>query len=144
MKTSIQFIEFTRVNNDVNGNPRYVCHFLAFKPHSDCVNFKSFSYDEALKAAKDFGGKKFHNKQYGGGIVFQSYDIDGLADKITEHTGDFIQYTRKPKSYENRKKVSKFFYRKEVTNKKGELKKFFTCKDYTDKGVLFSISKNNN
>lgn len=20
-------IEFTRINNDVNGNPRYVCHF---------------------------------------------------------------------------------------------------------------------
>jgi len=23
-------IEFTRINNDGNGNPRYVCHFLNF------------------------------------------------------------------------------------------------------------------
>ena len=30
------------------------------------------------------GGKKFHNKQYGGGIVFQSYNINKLGNKILE------------------------------------------------------------
>ena len=56
---------FTRVNNDVNGNPRYVFHFL----------YLADFYDDALKIAKKIGGKKFHNKQYGGGIVIQSYNL---------------------------------------------------------------------
>ena len=51
----------TRIDNDVNGNPRYVFHFLALADR----------YAEAVTVAKKLiGGKKFHNKQYGGGIVF--------------------------------------------------------------------------
>lgn len=60
-------IEFTRINNDVNGNPRYVCHWLAV-PNAQ-------SYEDALKRAKTIGGRKYHTKSYGGGIVFQSYNI---------------------------------------------------------------------
>ncbi len=56
---------FTRINSDVNGNPRYVIHFLNV----------AGDYDTALKIARKVGGKKFHNKQYGGGIVFQSYSL---------------------------------------------------------------------
>lgn len=56
---------FTRINNDTNGNPRYVFHFLELADN----------YSEALKIAKKIGGKKFHNKQYGGGIVIQSYNL---------------------------------------------------------------------
>ena len=63
---------FTRVNNDVNGNPRYVVHFLTI----------SNNYDDALILAKKIGGKKFHNKQFGGGIVFQSYNIKDLENDI--------------------------------------------------------------
>lgn len=70
MKTKI--IDFVRINNDINGNPRYVCHFLNFAPN----------YEDAIKLAKTLGGKKFHNKQYGGGIVFQSYNIDNLKNLI--------------------------------------------------------------
>lgn len=56
----------TRVNNDVNGNPRYVFHYLALADH----------YGEAVSIAKKLiGGKKYHNKSYGGGIVFQSYNV---------------------------------------------------------------------
>jgi hypothetical protein len=30
---------------------------------------------------RKIGGKRFHNKQYGGGIVFQSYSLPGtIAD----------------------------------------------------------------
>lgn len=62
---------FKRVNNDVNGNPRYVFHFLELADN----------YSEALKIAKKIGGKKFHNKQYGGGIVIQSYNLqDDIED----------------------------------------------------------------
>jgi hypothetical protein len=65
-------IELTRVNNDVFGNPRYVCHFL---------NIDN-DYEVAIQKAKKIGGKKYHNKSYGGGIVFQSYNIDNLENKI--------------------------------------------------------------
>jgi len=67
-------IDFTRVNNDVNGNPRYVCHYL---------NIDS-DYQTAIKKANTIGGKKFHNKQYGGGIVFSSYNLDNLTREIFE------------------------------------------------------------
>ena len=72
-------IEFTRVNNDVNGNPRYVCSWL---------NFNTKTYEEALQIAKELGGRKFHNKQYGGGILFGCiYNLQLLNKKINELVG---------------------------------------------------------
>jgi len=70
-----QKIDFTRINNDFNGNPRYVCSWL---------NFNTKTYEEAVKLANTLGGKKFHNKQYGGGLVFQSYNIQDLENSILE------------------------------------------------------------
>ncbi len=83
----IMSIEFTRINNDGNGNPRYVCHFLAFCVPSDNerftgLDFLSRKYDLALSRSREFGGRKFHNKQYGGGIVFNSYNVRDLGEKI--------------------------------------------------------------
>lgn len=82
-------IQFTRVNNDVNGNPRYVVHFLEFITDGDRKNRTedqikdpNFIYNLALKRARTIGGRKFHNKQYGGGIVFQSYNTTGLEISI--------------------------------------------------------------
>lgn len=80
MNTSI---EFTRINNDLNGNPRFVCHFLNIplteeekkQINSAGMKFISTHYSIALEKAKKIGGKKYSNKQYGGGIVFQSYNI---------------------------------------------------------------------
>jgi hypothetical protein len=63
---------FTRINNDVNGNPRYVVHFLQIAE----------SYERALFLGRKLGGRKFHNKQYGGGIAFQSYNIEYLGERI--------------------------------------------------------------
>ena len=60
-----------RANNDINGNPRYVFHYTAIGIPSEVSVFEKYSY--ALAIAKKRGGKKFHNKQFGGGIVFQSY-----------------------------------------------------------------------
>ena len=65
---------FTRINNDTNGNPRYVVHFLQIAE----------TYERALFLARKIGGRKFHNKQYGGGVVFQSYNTDQLAEKINQ------------------------------------------------------------
>lgn len=66
-------INFTRINNDTNGNPRFVCHFLNIAD----------DYQQAVKIANTLGGRKFHTKTYGGGIVFQSYNIEALSEKIT-------------------------------------------------------------
>lgn len=77
-------IQWTKISNDINGNPRYVCHFLQVLPDyikngGDGISVK---YEKALKIAKAIGGRKFHNKQYGGGIVFQSYNIADTEQQI--------------------------------------------------------------
>jgi len=93
-------IEFTRINNDVNGNPRYVCHFLnllnanergyeyageQFDQNKPILNLDiSEKYALAVRKSHEIGGRKFHNKQYGGGIVFQSYNNNDLAERINE------------------------------------------------------------
>ena len=75
--------EFKRVKHDVNGNPRYVCHFLALDIHG-CDKGIGYGlsdrYVMACKLANRAGGRKFHNKQYGGGIVFQSYNLKELCN----------------------------------------------------------------
>ena len=66
----------TRVNNDVNGNPRYVFHFLALADH----------YGESVAIAKKLiSGKKYHTKSYGGGIVFQSYNVQNDLDILNAY-----------------------------------------------------------
>lgn len=71
--------DWTRITNDVNGNPRYVIHFLNLNTQEEKdasgENWIPNKYEIALRRAKKIGGKKFHNKQYGGGIVFQSYNL---------------------------------------------------------------------
>lgn len=83
-------IEWTRVNNDINGNPRYVCQFLNLNTREE-VNQTgkdridvSTKYQIAVKRANKIGGRKFHNKQYGGGIVFQSYNLVDTERSIFE------------------------------------------------------------
>lgn len=74
--------DFIRVNNDTNGNPRYVCHFLRLNTSQDERQDVSQKYITALGRSREFGGRKFHNKQFGGGIVFQSYNLRELCDEI--------------------------------------------------------------
>jgi hypothetical protein len=76
-------ITLTRINNDVNGNPRYVAGFLNFITPKDSGDI-SDKYDLAVKRAKAIGGKKYHNKSYGGGIVFQSYNTNELLKSIVD------------------------------------------------------------
>ena len=72
MKQVLTAESFTRVNNDINGNPRYVIHFMNIADN----------YETAVKLANKIGGRKFHNKQYGGGIVFQSYSLTDTIKRI--------------------------------------------------------------
>ncbi len=78
-------MNYTRIKLDTNGNPRIVFHFLNFITTKEQYNLKmniSNLYSLALKRAKKIGGKKFHNKQYGGGIAFQSYEPTATIDAI--------------------------------------------------------------
>ena len=77
-------IDFTRVKSDINGNPRYVCHFFGMLTHSETVSGGNGLYELALARARKIGGKKFHNRQFGGGIVFVSYAIEETQGRIAK------------------------------------------------------------
>lgn len=82
-------IGFTRVNNDINGNPRYVVHFLSLLSRHEKNKFDVLeAYAHALGKSRRLGGRKFHNRQYGGGIVFTTYNLDELARSIAEMAKD--------------------------------------------------------
>ena len=86
-------IEWTRIKNDINGNPRYVCHFLNLLTDEELGRTGdewiplSLKYAIATKRANQIGGRKYHCKAYGGGIVFQSHSIDELEAAIAKLTG---------------------------------------------------------
>lgn len=67
-----------RIKNDVNGNPRYVVHF------SD-LGIKLSDYDNINRL---YGFNKYRAKWFGGGVVFQSYNIEDTLnfalDKVKE------------------------------------------------------------
>ena len=71
-------IEAFRIPNDVNGNPRYVVHFMD-------LNIKLADYDNINKL---YGFNKYRAKWFGGGVVFQSYNIEDTLnfalDKVKE------------------------------------------------------------
>ena len=78
--------DWTRINNDTNGNPRYVLHFLNLctrtELDADPWIPTGNKYAIAVKRANRIGGKKYHNKSYGGGIVFQSYSLEDTENSI--------------------------------------------------------------
>lgn len=73
-----EYIDFERINSDAYGNPRYVCHYSALLKDTDTDR----SYNLAIRRAHKIGGRKYSNKSYGGGIVFQSYNIEDTAESI--------------------------------------------------------------
>jgi len=84
-------IRWTKIKHDVNGNPRYVCHYLHLctaQEKSDefwarhGLNTIQTQYNIAIYRSHKLGGRKFHNRQYGGGIVFSSYNLGELEKDI--------------------------------------------------------------
>jgi hypothetical protein len=65
-----------KINNDVNGNPRYVVHFYDLLKDGEGEGLPILEkYELAVKKARKVGGKIYRGKDFGGGIVFQSYNI---------------------------------------------------------------------
>jgi len=59
----IKTTDFARANNDVNGNPRRVIHFLqceleAWKDYEQDLPER---YSRVIKLMNTIGGRKFHN-----------------------------------------------------------------------------------
>lgn len=86
---------FTRVNHDSFGNSRYVIHYTNFITDKDRESYDKTAtprpdwYAIALKRAKKIGGRKFNNKQYGGGIIFQSNNIPTDVQRVKEIVKSF-------------------------------------------------------
>lgn len=78
-------IEFTRVNNDFCGNPRYVIHFFSFLNEDEQT---LSNYKLAVKRANKLGGRVYRGNDFGGGIVFQCYSPERLAQRITDMLGN--------------------------------------------------------
>jgi hypothetical protein len=65
-----------RINNDINGNPRYVVSFLDLLTVADTQGLDiDQKFNLALQKARKVGGKIYRGKDFGGGIVIQSYNI---------------------------------------------------------------------
>ena len=87
MMSNLKF-DWTRINNDTNGNPRYVLHFLNLNTRAELdanpwIDIP-VKYAIAVKRANRIGGKKYHTKSYGGGIVFQSYSLEDTESSILQ------------------------------------------------------------
>ena len=87
-------IQLIKISNDTNGNPRYVTHFFNLLSSQEKMDIDRANrdkgigasitamYEAALKKAKKIRGKKFHNKSFGGGIVFISFNTQDLEKQI--------------------------------------------------------------
>ena len=77
-------MDYTSIANNTNGNPRYVLHFLECEPEQwkDYALTLSERYARTCKLMNTIGGRKYHTKSYGGGIVFVTYNTDELTRHI--------------------------------------------------------------
>lgn len=102
MSITTENTTITRVNNDSNGNPRVVVHWLSLlecEPLSQWdaerqvlngIPEKGLSYSLAQAIASNAGFKKYHNKQYGGGLVCQSYNDQAMLDALQWECERFV------------------------------------------------------
>ena len=67
------------VNNDQYGNPRYVAHWHSVLSEKEYDDKRTYEY--AIRKANKVGGRRFNNRQYGGGIVFYGNE-DAVIEKV--------------------------------------------------------------
>jgi len=61
-----------KIKNDVNGNSRYVVHFLDL----------GLDKYESTKQTRDAGLAKYRGRDFGGGFAFQSYNLNLSIKRI--------------------------------------------------------------
>lgn len=64
--------DFKRVNSDANGNPRYVVSFIV-------LGLPTYESTAKTRAA---GLKKYRGRDFGGGFVFSSYNVQHDLNEI--------------------------------------------------------------
>jgi hypothetical protein len=77
VKTKNGEVDVYRIDNDVNGNPRYIIHYLTL----------GLDNYEATDKTRALGLSKYRGKQFGGGFVFQSYNIEQDVKDFIEQLG---------------------------------------------------------
>lgn len=80
-----------QIDHDVNGNSRYVVHYLTIPEHAPYTKNDVFAYrqhqiNHTEHAKKALYGRKYRAKWFGGGIVFQAYAGDPI-----QHVLDAIE-----------------------------------------------------
>ena len=65
-------VTVNQVINGVNGNPRYVVHYLDI----------ACSYSDALNLIRKIGGKMYTAKSYGGGLIFSTYNLEKTLEDL--------------------------------------------------------------
>jgi hypothetical protein len=79
-----------RQTTNTHGHPRFAVHFLSLLTKAECNSDDSIPnlYALALSKAKKLGGKKYHNKKFGGGIIFTTFDEHELEKQLKELAGE--------------------------------------------------------
>ena len=111
-------MQIKRIKEDVNGNGRMVVHF---------TEFGVVDYGLALFLAGFIGGKRYHNKSYGGGIVFQAYtkkEVEQKVKGIVENTRRIL-FRDKAGYTESDARIICKFERRTKRRVKGGWKMFF-------------------
>lgn len=76
-------IDWCKVRYAANGNPRYVCSWLNFTRVDDTGSLFEKKAIAEKRAAK-IGGRPYRGKNYGGGIVFQSFNLAETEQAIAD------------------------------------------------------------
>jgi hypothetical protein len=92
MKKQMQDIRTHSVNVDTYGNPRIVIHFTSVFSDEESAMTREVTggrYYLALVKAQGLGSfRRFHNKQFGGGIITQGSDWRDLPDFFADTERD--------------------------------------------------------
>ena len=75
---------FDSINNNINGPPRYVSHWLALDDEQGQLSTR---YTNAVYYCKKAinKGKKYNTKSYGGGIVIETWNLQKDIEKLNEY-----------------------------------------------------------
>lgn len=69
---------FTRMKNDVNGNPIYYIGIY------ELADLAGVSVEELPELAKKVGFKKYRGKKYGTGFTVQSYNVSYTVERLKD------------------------------------------------------------